>query len=597
MTISGELSTLEAAGLIALANTGGDIEYIFRHALIQDVVYDSLLKSERMALNRIAAEVMEESAGDNREELAVWLAEHFYRAGENSRALEYYLIAAETASRRYANAEAIENYTKALKAAAGNQAVQAKVLRARGTLYEIIGDFEQALADQQSALDLAQSNEDREGEWDSLINLGMLWASRDYRQTGEYYDRALKIARSTRNPSTIAHSLNRIGNYSTNIEESKQAERYHQEALQIFTRLEDEAGIAETVDLLGMAEALGGDLVQAKQYLERVFEMFERNKNMRGLSSSMTTLSLATSEFQTDILITPDLPADQGATLAERGLRIAEEIGWKSGICYSVICLSFCQISMGEYQKAQSGIHYGLEIAQAIQHRQWEIYARLAAGVLYQDLRDFERAQESLEPALELARDNYSTHWIHVVTGSLASILIQAGDLEKAESLLQDFHDDAVPYIALGQRLAWSARADLALAQGQPELALAITDKLIEHSCNLEPGRAIIRIWTVNARALAAIAELKQGPGEKEHTLMQALQLTREAYGEAERQKYQSRIWQILQEEAMILRSLGRNAEAEQARDAANRVILNLAHQIEDIDLREHFTQAALMKS
>ena len=51
-------------------------------------------------------------------------------------------------------------------------------------------------ADLETAMELARTNADREGEWRLLLDLGQLWAWRDYDQTGDYFQRALQLART-----------------------------------------------------------------------------------------------------------------------------------------------------------------------------------------------------------------------------------------------------------------------------------------------------------------------------------------------------------------------------------------------------------------
>src|SRR5262245_66214012 len=53
---------------------------------------------------------------------------------------------------------------------------------------------------------------DRGAEWQALIDLGFLWASRDYARTGDYFRSALALARALGDSATIAQSLNRISN-------------------------------------------------------------------------------------------------------------------------------------------------------------------------------------------------------------------------------------------------------------------------------------------------------------------------------------------------------------------------------------------------
>ena len=55
-----QLDTLESKGLIRLAAIDPELEYLFRHALVQDAAYESLLKQERRALHRQVGEALEQ---------------------------------------------------------------------------------------------------------------------------------------------------------------------------------------------------------------------------------------------------------------------------------------------------------------------------------------------------------------------------------------------------------------------------------------------------------------------------------------------------------------------------------------------------------
>ena len=99
---------------------------------------------------------------------------------------------------------------------------------------------------------------------------GLAWASRDYTQTGVHYQQALAtLARRPGDPATLAHSLNRVGNWYVNIERPIDGLHLHEEALTIFEEFSDHAGLAATLDLLGMAYSQAGDARRAADAYER----------------------------------------------------------------------------------------------------------------------------------------------------------------------------------------------------------------------------------------------------------------------------------------------------------------------------------------
>ena len=77
MTLAAHLNTLESTGLVHLAQTLPELEYLFRHALIQDAAYRSLVKADRRALHRAVGEMLERAYPDRIDELAPLLARHF----------------------------------------------------------------------------------------------------------------------------------------------------------------------------------------------------------------------------------------------------------------------------------------------------------------------------------------------------------------------------------------------------------------------------------------------------------------------------------------------------------------------------------------
>jgi tetratricopeptide (TPR) repeat protein len=108
-----DLDTLESKGLIRVATIQPELEYLFRHALVQDAAYDSLLKQERRALHRQVGAALEQLYPERHGELAAVLARHFEQAGEPEKALEYLLEAARFAWDRNAILEAHELYGRA----------------------------------------------------------------------------------------------------------------------------------------------------------------------------------------------------------------------------------------------------------------------------------------------------------------------------------------------------------------------------------------------------------------------------------------------------------------------------------------------------
>jgi class 3 adenylate cyclase/tetratricopeptide (TPR) repeat protein len=92
---------------------------VFRHALIQDAAYESLLKSRRRDLHRSAAQAIEHLFPDGVAEMAALLAYHFVRAEDPANAVKYLVLLADRSLRVYALKEADASLRQALGLAAG----------------------------------------------------------------------------------------------------------------------------------------------------------------------------------------------------------------------------------------------------------------------------------------------------------------------------------------------------------------------------------------------------------------------------------------------------------------------------------------------
>ena len=107
------LDRLVDADLLFVQGAGRRRAYRFKHALIQDAAYESLLKSRRQALHRRAAEILRDEPERTATEPEI-IAHHFTEAGLDDLAIEWWGKAGEQALRRSAFQEAIAHLGKAI---------------------------------------------------------------------------------------------------------------------------------------------------------------------------------------------------------------------------------------------------------------------------------------------------------------------------------------------------------------------------------------------------------------------------------------------------------------------------------------------------
>src|SRR5207244_515766 len=90
--------------------------YVFKHALIQETAYQSLLKSTRQQYHQRIAQVMEAQFSETVETQPELLAQHYTEAGLSAPAVAHWQRAGERALQRSANFEAVSHVTRGLEA-------------------------------------------------------------------------------------------------------------------------------------------------------------------------------------------------------------------------------------------------------------------------------------------------------------------------------------------------------------------------------------------------------------------------------------------------------------------------------------------------
>ncbi len=106
------LAQLLQAQLVAERRHPARTVHYFRHALIQEAAYHSLLNATRRAYHAKIAETLQARFPDRAEAEPETLAQHFTEAGDDARAIPYWLRAGQRAAQRSANLEAVEHLRK-----------------------------------------------------------------------------------------------------------------------------------------------------------------------------------------------------------------------------------------------------------------------------------------------------------------------------------------------------------------------------------------------------------------------------------------------------------------------------------------------------
>ena len=113
--LAADLDQLIRSGLVFRAAGSANAVYTFKHALVQDAAYESLLKAKRQRLHRQIAEALQSAPPAQTEAQPDLLAHHFTEAGDPNQAAIFWAKAGEIAAQRSAHLEAAAHLTKGLE--------------------------------------------------------------------------------------------------------------------------------------------------------------------------------------------------------------------------------------------------------------------------------------------------------------------------------------------------------------------------------------------------------------------------------------------------------------------------------------------------
>jgi tetratricopeptide (TPR) repeat protein len=199
--VSRSLEDLERAQLIVMT---APREWAFKHALIQEVTYETLLLRQRRELHRAAAEALERRAGDD-PSLLEELAEHYARADSPEQARKYAAAAGDLAAGRNGYLEAARRYQSALRLwGEGDDEGRLELLLKLGRSAGIAGDSATARTALIEAADGWQTLGNTQRAGGALAALGRAyWRTGDSDRSAEALARAIELLAEQPSPELV----------------------------------------------------------------------------------------------------------------------------------------------------------------------------------------------------------------------------------------------------------------------------------------------------------------------------------------------------------------------------------------------------------
>jgi class 3 adenylate cyclase/tetratricopeptide (TPR) repeat protein len=485
----GYLAKLQSAEFIYEVNLFPELEYSFKHALINEVAYGALLRERRTQLHARIVSALEEVAGDNLYDHVEALAHHAFRGELWDKAVAYLRQAGAKAMSHSALVEALASYGQALEAV------------------EYVRDSQEKLKMQ---IDL------------HLDSRNVLFLMGDSPRVAQHLHQAESLAETLGDQQRLARVLNFLNSYYGLAGDPERAIQIGQRTLALAGIREDRALNVVTHYYLGAAYNKTGQYNEAIEVLQHGMRSIGGELRYERFGTTVVLSVICRSHLVQCLAATGRF--SEGLRIGEEGVRIGEEVNHAASLVHMSCSLGVLFLFRGEFEKAIAILEGSLRISHSANVPVYVPYAASRLGAAYahsgrvsEAMRYLEDGVENLAAAGRVAFLSLSTVW-------LSEGYLLCGRLDKASEVAHRALDLSRKHKERGHE-AWALKmlGDIALHSKPPQAeqaevyyrqALALSDALgmqpLRAHCKLGLGNvhASRGIWERAGAELAAAAEL-----------------------------------------------------------------------------------------
>ena len=436
--ITAGLSVLEQAEIVFPVKGKSEKAWIFKHALIQEAAYDSLLKSRRRELHGLIAQSLEQLRPDEVASQPEIMAHHLGNAGEHRRAIEYGLAAGMQALSRSANNEAVahglacRDWTTKLKDPQERGQLELKV-QAMLTPALMQSQGYTAPDVQESArrgLELLEVHGDRPEAFPNLWGLNLFHHVRSERkQARDLAERFVAIAERIGDGDQLVAGLPIVGHCSWIEGNLKEAEADLRRAIGLYdTTRHRNHGAHYGFDSLSYAKMALSQVLwmtgRAKDALKEANEALQHAQELKHTN----TVGLA---LLYRIMLKQQMGLrDEVAREAAEALDYCGRMGVSTPTSYISMISNWANRDV----EASRGVY---EIHDMVGAQLGMTYYRSLGAEVCIETGDLESAQEILQSALNQARSMGEKYWLPQLLRLQANISVRTGKTDAGNHLME----------------------------------------------------------------------------------------------------------------------------------------------------------------
>ncbi len=329
-------------------------EYSFKHAILHQITYETVLKRERKIYHKQVAEWLAASSEERADEYASLIADHYERAGGTVQAAAYLKRAAEHAELTSAFQEAFVASQRALALLGedGAEAERARLALLAGQAKVGLSDYPAAEEALGQALDLTRIAGNDRLQAEAVTALGRVAADRgDYAAAEAALGQAVTLARAAGDRGATAEALDALGHLAWVQGQPETIVQQAEEALLLYQALGDLPGQARSHLALGNALYLQRDFVGYKSHLEECLHLSRASGDWREEATALLNLGEA-------MRLLGDAVAAREYT--EESLRISREIGAQDNVVPALYSLGLLARDNGDLPGARNHLREAL---------------------------------------------------------------------------------------------------------------------------------------------------------------------------------------------------------------------------------------------
>ncbi len=290
--IEKSLVGLERLDLIRLRSLQPDIEYIFKHALTQEIVYNGILKKERQNIHERIGVVIEELFADRLPEFTETLAFHFKRGHSTFKAIDYLIKSGEKSLKRYALDESDHYFREGFDLVATkddrteeDNRLLINVLLKWMLVFFYRGDFKEMTRLLNVYQELVESLNDK-----ALIGIYYVWMGmalmqrENFKDSYYYLTRALKLGDAIADPKIISSASTWLAYTCADLGLLDEALRHGERALEIGMSIDSAMYPYHlTLGAMGYVYWVRGESKKAAQMGQALLEYGQKHSSTRSM--------------------------------------------------------------------------------------------------------------------------------------------------------------------------------------------------------------------------------------------------------------------------------------------------------------------------